>query len=442
MKKEITPIKNIPNELIFTGDYYATQSALIIGALGDKDITIHNHNINIETKQTAEFLKSIGIECIVKEDFIRVENGYGLTIKEDAELIFEGGVFPLSLIIGLLAGRNQTCTLKYDNLINPDIVDSIVNILNQNGIDIFNEANDRLIVFRSSIDLPVEIKLTTSVPYLKNCVILFSISSGISAIVQEFVTTTNHLERALKRFGLPFKIYEPKTIITDDPKDPRKKIRSREAEYQREISIPPSAKFDNLKIYLPADLISTVAIITLAILKKKELVLDKVAINQVSSKFINYLKSTSAEITISDRDEIEGETLATIEVTPRNIKAKKMAGEQATVLIDEIPFMAVIAALGDGTSIIRGVADYNDCGFAPFNEIANNLERLGVKAGVLEDGLVIEGKKEYAGADFGQFNDCRSALAFYIAALAGREPSTFDNFELIENHFPDIIKIV
>jgi len=119
-----------------------------------------------------------------------------------------------------------------------------------------------------------------------------------------------------------------------------------------------------------------------------------------------------------------------------------MAGEQATVLIDEIPFMSVIAALGDGTSIIRGVADYNDCGIRPFTEIAENLGKLGIKAGVLEDGLVIEGKREYAGADFGQFNDCRSALAFYVAALAGQEPSTFDNFEIVENYFPDIVKMI
>ena len=67
---------------------------------------------------------------------------------------------------------------------------------------------------------------------------------------------------------------------------------------------------------------------------------------------------------------------------------------------------------------------------------------MGVKCGVMEDGLIIEGTGEVNGADFGPFANHKIALVFYIAALVGQGVSTFSGFELITDYYPEIVSIM
>jgi 3-phosphoshikimate 1-carboxyvinyltransferase len=59
--------------------------------------------------------------------------------------------------------------------------------------------------------------------------------------------------------------------------------------------------------------------------------------------------------------------------------------------------------------------------------IAENLTRMGVKCGLLDDGLAIEGRQEVSGADLLSFGDHRIAMAFSVAALAAVGPSSMDD---------------
>ncbi|MCX6827154.1 MAG: hypothetical protein NTV06_07820, partial [candidate division Zixibacteria bacterium] len=68
-----------------------------------------------------------------------------------------------------------------------------------------------------------------------------------------------------------------------------------------------------------------------------------------------------------------------------------------------------------------------------------HLGKMGIKCGILEDGLVIEGKSELNGGDFGLFHNREIALAFYLAALTGHGKSTFENFEIINDNYPDFV---
>ncbi len=77
-----------------------------------------------------------------------------------------------------------------------------------------------------------------------------------------------------------------------------------------------------------------------------------------------------------------------------------------------------------------------------FAEISSNLKRIGVKCGVFDDGLVIEGTKELNGADFGPFRNPEVALAFYLAALAGHGKSHMAQFETVEDYFQSFVDVI
>ena len=95
-----------------------------------------------------------------------------ICIPESGSIEYDGGAFTLSIILGILAGLNKTCCLKYSVLINPDIIDSLVDVLNDNGIDIFHEADSKTVVIRAGTEIPIEIKIDSSLSYLKNCLLI------------------------------------------------------------------------------------------------------------------------------------------------------------------------------------------------------------------------------------------------------------------------------
>jgi len=112
-------------------------------------------------------------------------------------------------------------------------------------------------------------------------------------------------------------------------------------------------------------------------------------------------------------------------------------------LIDEIPIVAILAAFAQGETIIRDAAELRVKESDRLDAIASNLGAMAVSCGVLEDGLIIEGRKDPSGADFQAFGDHRIAMAFSIAALAAVGPSTIDNADVVDVSCPgfyDLLK--
>ena len=67
---------------------------------------------------------------------------------------------------------------------------------------------------------------------------------------------------------------------------------------------------------------------------------------------------------------------------------------------------------------------------------------MGIKAGAIDDGLIIEGGKEIESEVFGPFLNRETALAFYAVALSSSLPSMFDGFEIIRDNYPEFLDTI
>ena len=123
----------------------------------------------------------------------------------------------------------------------------------------------------------------------------------------------------------------------------------------------------------------------------------------------------------------------TVTVEGAPLKSRKISGETVVELIDEIPIVAVMAAFADGTTVIRDAGELRVKESDRLTAVAENLTRMGVKCGVLDDGLAIEGRQELNGADLISFGDHRIAMAFAVASLFAVGPSNLDD--------PDVVNI-
>jgi 3-phosphoshikimate 1-carboxyvinyltransferase len=434
-------MKRLPENYSICGDYYITQSALILGVLAEGTVVLGNPNRSVDTNRTVVFLKSLGGNIKRHDSEIRIEGGSGLEVPEDLKLIYGGAIFPLSLVIGLLAGLNQSCLLNYAHSINQDVVDNIIDAFNHNGVDILHESDERLIVFRSGRKHPLELDTVSALPYLRNSMLMYGLSSGQGVVIRELVFGSDYFIRTLGLFDAGLIVEETRPELVRDPIDPRKKIRSSGTGHKRELAINRAPKLQPLALDIPADSDISGALISLAVLKGKRISLRNVSLNSPMMRFLDFLKSSGAEIEISGRKITGGLPCGFVSILPGELKLRRISGAQAISLINDIAFVALLAAFYKGTTVIRGIEEFRDCGLEPMNEIADNIGRLGAKCGVLKDGLVVDGTGQINGADLGPFKNAKIALAFYVAALAGQENSSFSNFEIVSEHYPNFVSI-
>ncbi len=448
MNQEIYSIKNLPDKLELDGDYNITQAALFLGTLAEGPLTLKNYNAGNDTGKTVEFLVSVGVDVEKYESAIVInyaefgpdENGRYYKIK--------GSVLSLSLAIGLMVGKNVECTIEYEGEINPDAVDNLVMMLNREGLDIshFDPAHCSedsscrgVIVIRQNSPAPIQIRLKSALPYQKVCLLMYGLSSGCSIIVEEEYKTDDWLEATANFLNGDIKIRDAKLEWRQDPHDPRKRKKIADLDFSRLITLGPSKTLSGGELIVPSDVNETSALLTWAVLKNKEINLRSVYMNRSLDKYLQYLKTCGSDHQTSNRDHITGWSLADINLKGAKPKSRKLADNVSRSIAEFYPLVAVMAAISDGTTLMRGLSEMDIWFDQPFAETIDNLGRCGVKGGVLEDGFVIEAINELNGDDFGPFANRAAALAFYILARCGKGRSTVDKFEIIAENYPKLI---
>jgi 3-phosphoshikimate 1-carboxyvinyltransferase len=83
---------------------------------------------------------------------------------------------------------------------------------------------------------------------------------------------------------------------------------------------------------------------------------------------------------------------------------------------DMVPTVGVLAAFREGTTKIINVAHLRIKESNRLAAMVAQLNRIGIKASELPDGLIIEGGKPH-GADIETYNDHRIAMSFAVAGL-------------------------
>ena len=165
-------------------------------------------------------------------------------------------------------------------------------------------------------------------------------------------------------------------------------------------------------------------------------------LNPTRTAFLTYLKSIGCTVDITDKETVSGELRGTVTVTGGELKVKKISGETTVGLIDEIPIVAVIAAFTKGTTIIRDASELKVKESDRLMAVSENLRLAGIRCGLLEDGLAIEGGTEFSGADFKSYGDHRIAMAFSIASMFAVGPSSIDDASVVDISCPEFYELL
>jgi 3-phosphoshikimate 1-carboxyvinyltransferase len=130
------------------------------------------------------------------------------------------------------------------------------------------------------------------------------------------------------------------------------------------------------------------------------------------------------------------EPRGTVEVRGTQLRATVIGGAEIPNVIDELPILAVAAALAEGRTVIKDARELRVKETDRIAAVARNLRAFGVQVDEREDGMEIEGAATLQGADVESFGDHRIAMAFAILASFAEGPSVIRDTDCVNTSYP------
>ncbi len=442
MKRTLLPVKKVGGVLRLPGDKSIAHRAVLFSLLAREPIRITNFPDNEDCRASLEAVQKFGVTVQHEDSAVVLTPPSEIAIAPDAVIDCKNSATTARLLAGIIAGSRLEATLTGDDSLRSRPMERIINPLSSMGAELFADEGHLPMRIKGNRLTPLGYELPVSSAQVKSSLLLAGIASHQKVTIRERVITRNHTEILVNELGSGLSVRDIKPVRVPDPNDPRKTRLEMPEKFKREITVTPETHITGGEVDLPGDISTAAFFLAAAAISGGSVTVENLGINPTRTAFLDHLKAIGCTVDITDKKVVSGEVRGTVTVTGGQLKARKISGETAIGLIDEIPIVAVMAAFAEGTTIVRNVGELRVKESDRLEAIVKNLQLMGVKCGLLEDGLVIDGGKELAGADFLSYGDHRIAMAFSIAALFLVGPSSMDDAEVVSVSCPSFYNLL
>jgi 3-phosphoshikimate 1-carboxyvinyltransferase len=248
---------------------------------------------------------------------------------------------------------------------------------------------------------------------VKSAVLLAGLHARGRTTVVEPSPTRDHTERALAAFGV-------------------RVIRERNA-----VAVDGGQRLHAIDASVPGDISSAVFWLVLAAgTPGSDLFIDGVGLNPSRAGMIAVLRRAGAEIDLLGESSGAGEPIGTIHIRYGDPRPFEIAPEDVPGLIDEIPALAALAAMGPGGRMtVRGASELRVKESDRISMLAKGFGHLGIDVEEFEDGFTIHGGPP-AGGGADAAGDHRLAMAFAIAGSRARGPVHITGADAVAVSYP------
>ncbi len=423
MELLINPVKNLHGEITVPGDKSISHRAVMIGALARGTTEIKNFLPGADCLSTVRCFQAMGVKFTgIGSDTVIVE-GVGLRgLTEPGDVLDVGNSgTTLRLMLGVLAGQSFFAVVTGDESIRRRPMRRVTEPLKESGASIWGRDNENLapLAIRGGLVKPVKFVSPVPSAQIKSAVLLAGLYAKGVTSVWEPVKSRDHTERMLKYFGAEIDVQNLAVQITGQPE-----LKARPVVVPGDIS---SAAF-----FLVAGAIVPGSVVTI----------KGVGINPTRDGIIEVLRNMGADISVNNRREQTGEPVADVTVRGTALKGITVGGDLIPRLIDELPVIAVAAAVAGGITEIRDAAELKVKETNRITTVIRELSKFGVVIEELPDGMRIHGSRQLYGATCDSHGDHRIAMAMAVAGLVAEGRTKIHNIECIDVSFPGFEKIL
>lgn len=401
------------------GDKSMSHRVLMLGALATGESRLIGVLPGEDCRSTAAVLRALGAtipELPSDGSEMRIE-GVGARKLQTPDGFLDCGNSGTTarLLLGMLSGVSVDARLTGDASLRSRPMRRVTTPLTQMGARFEEEGEEDRLPLRvigGTLE-PFAYRSPVASAQVKSALLLAGLTGGVSVEVVEPARSRDHTERLLRRMGAP--------------------VREAVSSEGWEVALRhPPAELDPLDMFVPGDFSSAAFIIAFALLRSGSdpIRIRNVGLNPTRTGLLDVLEAMGASIEVDRMREAgdpAGEPAADLVVHPSDLHGTEVRGDLIPRMIDEIPILAVTAALATGTTEIRDAEELRVKESDRIRVLAENLSSIGAEVEELPDGLRIVGGPRRLRGVVPVHHDHRIAMAFGVLdALPGHEVQVDD----------------
>ena len=414
------PVKGVLGKIRVPSDKSVSHRAVILGSLARGKTRIRKWLTSEDTLATLNIIRSLGTQ-VEREGGDLVVEGRNFEFEEPKNVLdAKNSGTTARILMGVLSTQEFFSVITGDESLRNRPMGRVTEPLRRMGASIDGrEGGERLpVAVRGGKLKGLDHFNEKSSAQVKSALLIAGLRAEGRTSVTEPVKSRDHTERMLRAFGV--EVEESKT------------------ERGFCVSVGGGKTLEGTEILCPADPSSASFFVALCLLSGGELTLEEVLVNPTRDGFFRKVKEMGAEVRYENLREVSGEPVADIYVRySGRLKGVKVLPEEVPSLIDEIPILAVLMALAEGTSEVRGARELRFKETDRISVVVENLRSMGAKVEELEDGFVIEGVERLRGSRIRTRSDHRIAMAFTVAGLVAEGETLIDDPECVRVSYPD-----
>jgi 3-phosphoshikimate 1-carboxyvinyltransferase len=418
----VTAISKLHADFRVPGDKSMSHRAAILGGLSNGVCTIRNFLPSEDCLNTLHAMQALGAKVEVLDDLsgygpinLRI-HGQSLKLSAPSAPIDCGNSGTgMRLLAGMLAGQTFTSELFGDASLSSRPMGRITKPLGEMGANIEclgEKPGCAPLRIHPAKLAPITYDMPVASAQVKSAVLLAGLFTDGETTVIQPADTRDHTERMMESFGISTR-------------------REGQAITIRGGQVPQACDF-----IVPGDISSAAFwLVAAAAMPGSRLLLKDVGLNPTRTAILKVLSRMGAHMS-EVLHETEGEPIGNIEIHGAPLKGTTIFIEEVPNLIDEIPVIAVAAALAEGRTIIRNAKELRVKETDRITTVVNNLRAMGGVVEEFEDGMEIEGGHPLHAAVIDSFGDHRIAMAFAIAGLFAKGETVIRNTECVNTSYP------
>ena len=409
------PGGRVSGEIRVPGDKSISHRAVMLGAIAQGITEVNGFLDGDDCLATLAAFETMGVRVERPAADRLIVHGVGLRgLKAPSTALDLGNSGTgMRLLAGILCGQEFNSVLTGDQSLMRRPMDRVGVQLRRMGARFRTRDGRPPIEITGSRTLQgVAHELDVPSAQVKSAILLAGLYASGRTLVIEPTPTRDHTERMLEAFGVP--------VLRDGA----------------EISIRGPAVPQGCHIDVPGDFSSAAFFIVAGLIAgSSPLLIRGVGVNPTRTGLLEILRLMGADIRLLATRDLSGEPVADLEVRPGPLRGITVPHELVASAIDEFPVLFAAAAVASGDTIVTGAAELRVKESDRISAMAEGLQRLGVNAEALPDGMQVRGGA-VGGGIIESRADHRVAMSFAVLAACASAPVIIRDVRPVATSFP------
>ena len=386
------------------GDKSISHRALLLAAMAEGTSAVRGLSDGDDVARTRAAIEAMGATV----DGEKIAGGRSRLHEPDDVLDMGNSGTGIRLLAGLCAGLPWLTVLTGDASIRRRPMLRIIDPLQEMGARIAARSGQLAPLVLQRADLHgIAVQTRVASAQVKSAILLAGLSAEGETRVRQHVATRPHTEELLALAGADIDV----------------------ADEGRDVRLRPTP-LEPFELDVPGDPSQAAFwLVAACLVPDSDVVVENVYLGPTRSAFVDVLARMGADVEQTGPAEVRAR------YSP-DLLGTEVGGEEVAGLIDEIPVLAVAAALAEGETIF---ADAGELRVKESDRIATTtagLAALGARCEPTNDGFVVHGPSTLHGALTTSHGDHRIAMALAVAGLAAEGASTIDGWDAVATSYP------